>query len=272
MIALLTDFGSDDPYVGIMKGVILDLTPGSELIDITHHIPPGDIQRGAFVLWQAAQDFSKGTIFLCVVDPGVGSERKGILLQTGGLTFVGPDNGLFSYVLYKSQFKCWELSNAHFQRDTSSATFHGRDIFAPAAAYAARSVPGKEFGVEISKLVSLSKPNLIFREEALTGEVLSQDHFGNLFTSIGRFKYQKESIIIQSWIDNTERSIADITTIRIKVKDQLLPLVKTFESIAPGKCAGVIGSTGLLEIVANQASAKSLLGLENGCTVSLSWD
>jgi S-adenosylmethionine hydrolase len=271
-IALITDFGIDDPYVGIMKGIMSELSPNTPLIDITNTIPPGDIQRGAFVLWQAAQDFPRGTIFLCVVDPGVGTERKPIFLQTGDQIYIGPDNGLFSYLLYKSDFTCWELSNPEYQRKNSSATFHGRDVFAPAAAYAARSISGTQFGPQVTSLNKLPKPTLSNNERSLTGEILSQDHFGNLFTSLGRFEYKNDSLHYRSWIDNVKIQINDHTKIRIRVNDQRLPLVRTFASIGSGICAGLIGSTGLLEIVANQSSAKSLLGIEKGTSMSLVWE
>lgn len=270
-IALLTDFGTEDPYVGIMKGIISDLSPGTQMIDVTHQIPPGDIQRGAFVLWQASRDFPKGTIFLCVVDPGVGTERKAVYLKTRNQIFIGPDNGLFSYLLYTSEFSCWELSNPDFQRDNSSATFHGRDIFAPAAAFAARSVPGEQFGAMVEILNELTKPALIVDESSIVGEILSRDHFGNLITSLGLFKYQNEFLSYQSWIDGANIIINNTTQVRIQVNDHQLPLVRTFASIDPGECAGLVGSTGLLEIVANQSSAEMILGLEEGDPVMMSW-
>jgi len=270
-IAILTDFGIEDPYVGIMKGIISDISPNASLIDITNQIPPGDIQRGAFILWQASQDFPKGTVFLCVVDPGVGTERKAVFLQTRNQIFIGPDNGLFSYLLYNSKFTCWELSNPDYQRMNSSSTFHGRDIFAPAAAFAAKSISGNQFGSQVRVPNILPKPVLSINESSLAGEILSQDHFGNLFTSIGQFMYQNESLHLVSWIDEGVLTISDISTIRIRVNDQELPLVLTFDSIDPGSCAGLVGSSGLLEIVANQSSAKDLLGLEKGNPVLLSW-
>ena len=121
-------------------------------------------------------------------------------------------------------------------------------------------------------LNKLPKPLLIINESSLAGEILSQDHFGNLFTSLGLFKYQNESLRLVSWIDDSELTISNISKIRIRVNDQELPLVLTFGSIDPGSCAGLVGSTGLLEIVANQSSAKDLLGLEKGNPVLLSWD
>jgi len=270
-IAILTDFGIEDPYVGIMKGIISEISPDAPIIDITNQIPPGDIQRGAFILWQASQDFPKGTVFLCVVDPGVGTERKAVFLQTRDHILIGPDNGLFSYLLYGSSFKCWELSNSNYQRKSSSATFHGRDIFAPAAAFAAKSISGDQFGSRVSSPNRLPEPILTYNESSLTGEILSRDHFGNLFTSLGQFKYQNESLRFVSWIDESELTISDKSKIRIRVNEKELPLVQTFSSIDPGSCAGLVGSSGLIEIVANQTSAKDLLGLEKGNPVILSW-
>lgn len=271
-IALITDFGLEDPYVGIMKGIITDLSPGTPMIDITHHIPPGDIQRGAFVLWQSSRDFPKGTVFLCVVDPGVGTERKAILLKSRDQIFIGPDNGLFSYLLYNSEFTCWELSNPDYQKTNSSSTFHGRDIFAPAAAYAASSVSGDQFGPQMKSLKKLSKPILKYNKSSLEGEILSQDHFGNLFTSLGEFMNQDKSLHYRSWIDDSEKLFNNISQMRIQVNDHQLPFIRTFGSVDPGSCAGLVGSTGLLEIIANQSSAEDLLGLKKGDPVLLSWD
>ncbi len=270
-IALITDFGLDDPYVGIMKGIITDLSPGIPLIDITHQIPPGDIQRGAFVLWQASRDFPQGTVFICVVDPGVGTDRKAIYLQTGGQIYIGPDNGLFSYLLFNSDFSCWELSNPDFQRQNSSSTFHGRDIFAPAAAYAARGFSGDQFGSVVNRMKNLSEPALCINENSLAGEIISWDQFGNLFTSLGKFKYSENSLALTSWINDDKLLINNISQIQIQVGNQYLPLVRTFDSVENGSCAGLVGSTGLLEIVANQASAENLLGLNKGDPVLLSW-
>ena len=233
-IALLTDFGIDDPYVGIMKGIISHLSPGTSMIDITHQIPAGDIQRGAFVLWQAAQDFPKGTIFLCVVDPGVGTERKGVFLQTRDHTFVGPDNGLFSYLLYKSDFSCWELRNPDLQGQNRSSTFHGRDIFAPAAANAAKYVSGDQFGPQVDQLKELPRPDQKVSENSLEGQILSRDHFGNLFTSLGKFKHRDNPLHYESWIDGTELQIHNKTPIQIHVNDLQLQLVRTFGSVDQG--------------------------------------
>lgn len=271
IIALLTDFGIYDPYAGIMKGVITGINADARLIDLSHQIPPGDIHRAAFVLWQAAQDFPPGTIFLCVVDPGVGTSRKGIFLQYNGQSFIGPDNGSFSYVTANKTFSTWELSNPEFQLDNPANTFHGRDIFAPAAAYCSLGTPGPEFGKSIQNIIQLPPPEISFKKNKLVGEVISFDRFGNTFTSLGQFYLADKILNFSSWITSLEVQIKDTTNLKIQVNDQYLPFVTTFGAIPNGACAGLIGSTGLLEIVANQHSARSLLNLELGTRIILEW-
>ncbi len=272
LLALLTDFGTSDPYVGIMKGILDGISPGTRLIDLTHHIPRGDIQRGAFALWQSSLDLPLGTIFLAVVDPGVGTERKAICLDCGGQRFIGPDNGLFSFLLYGKEYQAWELSNPAYQSFTPGTTFHGRDIFAPAAAYAANGISGKKLGNALKSIHRLPHPRLKLEGKYLSGEVLSTDRFGNLFTSLGRFQSNYSwDLILESWINQTKCKIKDRSSIEILVKDKPIPLVKTFAAIPEGICAGLIGSTGLLEIVCNRGSAENLLGLKRGDAVILRW-
>jgi S-adenosylmethionine hydrolase len=273
IIALITDFGNLDPYVGIMKAVLSDLSPDSTLIDITHEIPPGDIQRGAYVLWQAARDFPAGSVFLCVVDPGVGTERKPILLKVREQVFIGPDNGLFSYLLFKQSSSCWELKNASLQLNSKSTTFHGRDIFAPAAAHAANGISGEHFGDPLDKMIRLPDPILDVKSNSMEGEILSSDRFGNLVTSLGKFTLQDNSgLKFQSWINDETLSIAEPATMKLTSGKHQLPFVNTFGSVAPGQTATLVGSTGLLEIVINQGSAKDRLSLKEGVPVELSWD
>lgn len=270
-IALLTDFGIYDPYVGIMKGVISSIAPDAPLIDLTHQVAPGDIQQAAYYLWQASRDLPGDTIFLAVVDPGVGTERKGIFLQRGKQIFIGPDNGLFSYLGFKSQLAAWELSNPKYQLETSSTTFHGRDIFAPAAAYAAKGTAGPEFGEAVEDLQTLPKPHLELTPLSIEGEVVSTDRFGNLITSLGTFNRDAGVLTLDSWIDTQTASLPGDAVLQVKVEGGTYPVVSTFAEIPIGQCAGLIGSTGLLEIVSNLKSAAELLGLNRGAQVSLSW-
>ncbi len=157
IVAILTDFGTADGYVGVMKGVILGIARTAQLVDITQEIPPRDVATGAWVLHTSWRTFPAGTIFLCVVDPGVGSARLPIALQAGGAYFVGPDNGLFTYVLRDAPpSEVVVLDNPRYQFPARSATFHGRDIFAPAAGHLAAGIPLDQLGTPLSpdKLVS----------------------------------------------------------------------------------------------------------------------
>ncbi len=271
IIALLSDFGTSDPYTGIMKGVIAGISPNARLIDLTHEIPPADIQRGAFVLWQAARDFPQDAIFLAVVDPGVGTSRKAICLKRGNQYFIGPDNGLFSYLLYQSKFNAWELTNPDYRLSITSSTFHGRDVFAPAAAYLAKGIPAADLGVALNSLQQLPLPRFKMAENSIEGEVISVDQFGNLFTSLGQFTVSGKTLHIQSWINPQSIKINDRYGITISVNNFSLPLVDTFASIRRGESAGLIGSTGLLEIICNQGSAAAALGLKTGDPLFIKW-
>ena len=194
LIALLTDFGTADGYPGVMKGVILGIAPGMQLVDLTHDIPPQDIATGAWVLQTAWRYFPAGTIFLCVVDPGVGSERRPIALRLGEHTFIGPDNGLFSYVLADAEdqrppllLQVVALDNPRYHLPHASATFHGRDIFAPSAAHLARGISLASLGTPLdpARLVTIALPRPTWQGETLIGHILHIDHFGNLITDLG---------------------------------------------------------------------------------------
>ncbi|MGZ3666088.1 MAG: SAM hydrolase/SAM-dependent halogenase family protein [Ktedonobacterales bacterium] len=194
LIAMLTDFGTADGYPGVMKGVILGIAPGTQIVDLTHDIPPQDVATAAWVLQTAWRYFPAGTIFLCVVDPGVGSDRRPVALRLGEHIFVGPDNGLFSYALAAAQdqqrvspVQAVTLDNPRYRLPHVSATFHGRDIFAPAAAHLARGVPFASLGTPLdpTSLVTIAPPRPTWQGETLIGHILHIDHFGNLITDIG---------------------------------------------------------------------------------------
>ncbi len=282
MIAFMTDFGTADPFVGIVKGVIAGIAPEAVVIDLTHEIPPGDIRRAAITLWQAAPFFPPFTVFLAVVDPGVGTVRRPMMLQSNAgqpgkkYAFIGPDNGLFTFVLTEG-FQAWELSNSAFRLPFPSTTFHGRDIFAPAAAHAARGVPGPQFGPSLPDPVRLPMPRLeetvpgSIAGEALSGEILFADRFGNYLTSLGVFERQgSESLYFYPWLPGAHPRTYPTQGIRIVLPDgSRLRLVDTFAAIPPGSLAGVVGSSGLLEIAANRASATGLLNLPEGAPITL---
>ena len=275
LIAILTDFGAVDPFSGIMKGVISTIAPQATILEISNQIPPGDIKRAAINLWQSRPYFPPGTIFLAVVDPGVGTSRKAILMQSGGHTYVGPDNGLFTFVM-EEDARVWNISNPAYTLAEPGSTFHGRDIFAPAAAHAALDVPGPEFGPPVSEPVRISLPQLELQGPGeLSGEILYADRFGNLLTSLGRFERAAEGwLVLNPWLPPLQDVAARLRfrpeelTLEIE-EDRRLGWVNTFSDIAPGDCAFLVGSSGLVEIVSNRQSAAEILILASGDQVVL---
>lgn len=188
LIALLTDFGASDGYPGVMKGVILGIAPATPLVDLTHEIAPQDIRAGAWVLQTAWRYFPEGSVFLCVVDPGVGSARRPIALMAGERVFVGPDNGLFSYILAEdANARAVTIANPRYFAARPSDTFHGRDIFAPAAAWLAAGIAFEELGPALAaeSLVRLDLPQPTWLGDALIAHCTHIDHFGNILSNIG---------------------------------------------------------------------------------------
>jgi len=284
-IVILTDFGTDDPFVGIMKGVIASINPAAPVIDLTHEIPPGDIQLGAFTLWQSVQYFPSGSIFLVVVDPGVGTQRRPIILKSKGSTFVGPDNGIFSYVL-SGNYHAWELKNPKLALLNQGATFHGRDLFAPAAAHAGCGVPGGDFGPTVSEVNLIPYPKLSNPAPGvIEGEIIHIDRFGNALSSIGVFSHSKRTVYeiqpwvrnervnkkaAKKWIDPTNK--IDLRRSQIKLSQyQKVSWHQTFGEIPDGEFAYIIGSSGLIEIAANLENASKMLDLKQGDTVALEY-
>lgn len=187
VIALLTDFGLKDNFVGVMKGVIAGIAPGSTLIDITHDIPPQDILAGSLALGTSYRYFPRSTVFACVVDPGVGSERAPIALHAGDWRFVGPDNGLFHMILeQQTVHEAVKLTNTSYHLPTVSSTFQGRDIFAPVAAYLATGSALNDLGtsVAVADLCHLDIAQPVKKNDRIEAQIVSIDHFGNLITNI----------------------------------------------------------------------------------------
>jgi len=186
VITLTTDFGTYDWFVGTLKGVIADIAPKAKVIDLTHDLPPGDIRGGAFALEAGCRFFPKGTVHVAVVDPGVGSRRKAIAVQTASGVFVGPDNGVLSWALAKEKFVAIQvLENEDYFLHPVSQTFHGRDVFAPVAAHLSRGVPIKKFGPALKDFVRLDWPEPRRQRGGVEGEVVYIDRFGNAITNIG---------------------------------------------------------------------------------------
>jgi S-adenosylmethionine hydrolase len=255
LITLLTDFGAADYFAGALKGAILSANARAQIIDITHEIPAHDVQAGAFTLLAAYESFPAGTIHVAVVDPGVGSARRPLLISTRRYFFVGPDNGLFSYVCERERdVRAYQLTNEKFLRAPVSATFHGRDIFAPVAAALSNNVPPEAFGASVADLVQLA-PLAPTRDAgaAWSATVIHIDRFGNLVTNITR----------------QEVAGAEFAKgLRLEIGGREISSFRRFYADAADATAGELfaiwGSAGFLEIAAECASAKRLLRAERG--------
>ncbi|MCA1567104.1 MAG: SAM-dependent chlorinase/fluorinase [Acidobacteria bacterium] len=255
LITLLTDFGAADYFVGALKGAILSLNARARIIDITHEIPAHDVQAGAFTLLAAYESFPPGTIHVAVVDPGVGSARRPLLISTQRYFFVGPDNGLFSYVCEREQdVRVSQLTNEKFFRAPVSATFHGRDIFAPVAAALSNNVPPGAFGELIDDYVRLD-PLAPVRDAsaAWSAKIIHIDRFGNLVTSITRREVSGEEFDEGAKLEIGGREISSFR--RFYAEEAGGPA---------GELFAIWGSAGFLEIAANRASAAHLLRAERG--------
>lgn len=269
-IVILTDFGTSDPFVGIMKGVITQIAPDAPIIDLTHEIPPGDIRRAAVTLWQSVDYFPPGSIFLVVIDPGVGTSRRAVIVHNGQHSFIAPDNGVLSFIL-GDHSNAWEISNPRLALPNPGTTFHGRDIFAPAAAHASLGVPPPKFGSAIPDLVMLPNPKVDSPSPGiLTGQCLHKDRFGNLLTSLGKFSRKANQIVLTPWIGDADNFSFNLQDAYLELSDgKTLSWANTFADIPPGECAVILGSSGLLEIVANRQSAANLLNLQPDEPVTL---
>jgi S-adenosylmethionine hydrolase len=266
-IAIITDFGMDDTYLGMMKAAIAGISPDARIIDLTHAIPPGDVQQAAFEAWRLRSYLPPETILLAVVDPGVGTKRRAIALKLPGLYCVGPDNGLFSFLLYSTdKYKAAELVNPHYQLQTISHTFHGRDIFAPAAAYLAQDIPLEDFGPISQELVRLPDPLLEdLGAGSIQGEIMQSDHFGNLITSIGRFDNTDDGLSLKPWIPSfPARTLSAQDYEALLPQGNVVPLGRTFGDAQKGEALAYIGSSSLLEIAINGGDAAKTLNLTPG--------
>lgn len=240
LITLTTDFGLSDSFVGQMKGVMLAIAPQAQLVDITHHVPPQNILAGALALEAVVDTFGRGAVHVGVVDPGVGTDRAAVAVETEHGFFVGPDNGLFTLVLQRSSFRrAVKLSNAAYHRPTVSATFHGRDIFAPVAAHLALGVDFIDLGEPISELVTLNISQPVELDDGgLELHILHTDHFGNLITDLTWDRW----CVLQP--NEVERAKARVTMESKKIG----PIRRCFEEVAPGEWLTYFGSAGRLEI------------------------
>jgi S-adenosylmethionine hydrolase len=251
-IALLTDFGARDYFVASMKGVILSIDPAAVIVDLTHDIPPQNISEASFTLRACYRDFPPGTIFVAVVDPGVGSERRAILAEAGGRFFIAPDNGLLSFILdSESAARVFQICNPEFSAAHISGTFHGRDIFAPAAAHLSRGVAPAQFGPLISdpQRIPAARPKRMSASE-IEVLIIHTDRFGNLVTNLSRNDLPGN--------------------FTLEIGGRIIGAHRQFYAEAePGEVFSIWGSAGFLELSVRDGSAKDLLGAQTGDIVRI---
>lgn len=256
IITLTTDFGYRDPFVGIMKGVIHGIDPAAEIVDLTHGVAPQDVTGGALALAAAVDFFPPGTIHVAVVDPGVGSRRRPILVETDRACYVGPDNGLLSLAAGRQRLiRVVHLSNPDYHLHPTSTTFHGRDVFAPAAAHLSAGVPPERLGDSVNGFESPAVPEPQRRDGGgLAGEVIYVDGFGNLTTNIRR----------------EDLKDFDPTGVSVRIGGRVLRgLSPNYASAGAGNYLALINSWGHLEIARCEGDARAGLGARAGTRVLL---
>lgn len=255
LITLTTDFGHKDPFVGIMKGVILGIDPEANIIDLTHGIPPQDLMAGALALRYSVPFFPRGAIHVAVVDPGVGTERRPLLIEAEAGFFIGPDNGILSLALEgKEPRRIIELANPTYHLRPTSATFHGRDIFAPAAAYLSLGIPPEDFGPKIKDFAKLPWPRVVKEKGRVRGEIIYTDSFGNLVTNV------------------EERDLSGLAPQKLTIclgSLTIRGLSSSYRGDQEGAYAALINSWGLLEIACFKESAARRSGAKIGDRVEI---
>jgi S-adenosyl-L-methionine hydrolase (adenosine-forming) len=255
ILTLTTDFGLSEHYVGVMKGVILGICPRAQLVDISHQVTPFEIAEGAYLIAQAYRYFPKKTVHVLVVDPGVGSTRRPILMEAAGQYFIAPDNGVLSMVFSREKHKVRLISNSRYFLNPVSRTFHGRDIFAPVAAHLAAGVTPARFGKLITDFLrpSFEKPQQTGKH-SWVGRILKIDHFGNLITNFH----------VDDFPDLEQRDF-HLAIGGVEISS----LLRTYSECAPGELFAIVGSSGYLEVSVNQGSAALRVGCQSGASVEL---
>lgn len=250
-IALLTDFGHRDPFVGVMKGVIARVAPAARVVDLVHEVPPQDVRAAAVALWMAYRYFPKRTIFVAVVDPGVGTRRRVLAAETAAGVFLAPDNGVLGLVLRESPpRRVVSVTERRYWLRDISATFHGRDIFAPVAGHLARGVAVARLGPTVPGWVRLPFAPPVRREGGCAGVVLLVDRFGNMMTNIPG-----------SWVE-----AGDAVLVRGR---RVAGLAQAYGDVPPGSAVGVVGSAGTVEVAVNKGNAAKRFRLKAGDVVEV---
>ena len=259
LITLLTDFGERDCFVASMKGVILSINPDVSIVDLSHQIASHQIQEAGYFLKSCYRYFPEGTIHVAVVDPGVGTERRAVLVAAAGSLFVGPDNGLFTEVLEQEVgAKVWQLSNPQYRRETAGSTFDGRDVFAPAAAWLSKGVPPSFFGPLIHDPIRRSVAIPVWQNELLVGKIVSIDRFGNLISNITARQVREF------------RAAMEESKVEIHVGTYIInDLVGSYSEGSPQQPSALINSGGYVEIFLQEQSAAAYLQLGVGHDIHL---
>jgi len=249
-ITFLTDFGSNSIYVSQMKGVALSMTD-ARVVDITHNIKPHDIREGAFVLSHSILYFPIGTVHVAVVDPGVGTNRRGIIVATRTQVLVGPDNGLLiPAARTMGDFNVYEIANTNLMLNSISNTFHGRDIFTPIASHILNGVLFEQIGPLINDYIDLDFGKFEITDKTATGKIIYIDSFGNIITNIDGYK-------LKQFLAYDKKIMLFISNKQIE-----LPFVKSYNFVKKGELLATIGSSNLFEIALNQGDAFKKLGVK----------
>ena len=259
IITLTTDFGLNDHFVGAMKGVILEIVPEAAIVDISHAVQAFDVLDGAIAISQAYSYFPNGTVHVVVVDPGVGTTRRPIIASSDGYHFVAPDNGVLSMVYAKEErIHVRHVTSDHYFRQPVSNTFHGRDVFAPVAAYLAKQVDSHKFGDEIEDFVRFAAPRpKPAGDNRIRAVVLKVDRFGNLITNV-----------TPQDVPALFSGKPDLFKIVVGSKE-VTEIQTSYAEGAPGQVFGILGSMGYLEIAANRAPASQITGANKGSEVTI---
>jgi S-adenosylmethionine hydrolase len=260
IITLTTDFGLNDHFIGAMKGVILEIADDAHIVDISHAVQPFDILDGALTISQAYSYFPSGTVHMVIVDPGVGTTRRPIILTGDRHVFVAPDNGVLSLIYDREErLSVRHVTAEHYFLPSPSNTFHARDIFSPVAAFLAKGVDADRFGEEIDDYVRFSAPRpKPVDERTLRGIVLKVDRFGNLITNIT----PQDAPQLFDGAPPTFK-------IAIGTKAQATRMCRNYAEGGPGEVFGILGSMGFLEVATNRGSAYQLLGAGKGSEVNV---